>query len=234
MPENSIAAFEHAVLQDYAIELDVRLTDDNVPIVFHDETLKRMTQADGYISNVSSSELKNYKLLTSAQTIPTLSEVLEVINGRVPLVIELKNHDKVGVMESKVNELLSDYKGEFAVTSFNPFSLEYFKNKSPGFLRGLIAMNFSKEEQPSFIKRHMLNKLKYLSNAKPDFLCFRASDLPNRFATKSGLPILAWTVNSNGELEKILPHCNNIIFEKFIPNITKEFGRELFKETQRT
>ena len=224
IPENSLASFECAILRDYPIELDIRLTDDDTLVVFHDETLKRMTQSDGYISNVKASELKNYSLLGTSQTIPTLCETLELIAGRTPVLIELKNFDKVGIMESRLGEILNNYKGDFAIQSFNPHSLEYFATRYPGFLRGLLGMNFTKEEQPSLIKRYMLTRLKYNHLAKPDFIGWRAGDLPSKFVTRANLPVIAYTVRSNAELERVLPHCNNVVFEKFIPQITKEFG----------
>ncbi|MCL2062359.1 MAG: glycerophosphodiester phosphodiesterase [Firmicutes bacterium] len=223
IPENSLAAFENAVLHDYPIELDVRLTDDNEIAVFHDDTLKRMTHSDGYICNVKSADLKNYLLAGSSQTIPTFAQTLETVNGRTPLLIEIKNTGKVGLLESKLCEMLTAYKGDFAVQSFNPYSLEYFKKKSPGVLRGQLACMFTKEEQASWKRRYFLSRLKLNKFSKPDFISYRAVDLPNKYVARTGLPVLAWTVCSHSETETVLPHCDNIIFEKFIPMITKEY-----------
>jgi len=225
IPENSLASFSNAILHGYAIEIDVRMTDDKVAVVFHDETLKRMTNCDGYLSSLKSSELGNYNLLKTDEKIPTLEETLKLVDGQVPLLIELKTFTNVGALEQAVIDVLKGYKGDFAVQSFNPYSVAYFKNKAPGFLRGLIAMNFTKEEQPNFFKRVMLSKMKLNHIAKPDFITFRGSDLPNKYAAKSGLPVIAFTIKSNGELEKVIPHCNNIVFEKFVPQITKEMGQ---------
>ncbi|MCL2796786.1 MAG: glycerophosphodiester phosphodiesterase [Firmicutes bacterium] len=224
IPENSLAAFENAVLHDYAIELDVRLTDDDVPVVFHDETLKRMTGADGYVTNIKSTELDNYRLGESDQTIPTFERTLEFIGGRTPILIEIKNQGKVNKLESKVAELLDAYGGQFAVQSFNPYSLEYFRKKTPGVLRGQLSMMLTKEEQPSLLKRYLLSRLKLNHISKPDFIAYRGEDLPNLYVTKASLPVLAWTIRSNAEMERVAPHCDNIIFEKFIPQITREFG----------
>ena len=224
IPENSLAAFENAVLHDYPIELDVRLTDDDVPVVFHDDTLKRMTGADGYISNILSTDLGNYALLGTDQTIPTLAQTLELINGRTPLLIELKNNGKVNRLESQVADMLASYQGQFAIESFNPYSLEYFKKKAPGILRGQLAMMLTKEEQPSLLKRYLSSRLRLNHISKPDFIAYRGDDLPNLYVTRAGLPVLAWTVRSNAEMERVAPYCDNIIFEKFIPQITKEFG----------
>ena len=224
IPENSLAAFENAVLHDYPIELDVRFTDDSEVVVFHDDTLKRMTNSDGYITNIQSAELHKYKLLETDQTIPTFEKTLELVNGRTPLLIEIKNHGKVGILERKVADMLASYNGQFAVQSFNPYSLEYFKKNAPGILRGQLSMNFTKEEQPSIVKRYLLSRLKQNHVSKPDFIAFRGSDLPNYCVFKTQLPVLAWTVRSNAEMERVAPACDNIIFEKFIPQITKDFG----------
>jgi len=223
MPENSLAAFEHAAACGYAIELDIRLTDDNVPVVFHDDTLKRMTHTDGYVTNIKSTELTQYKLLGTDEAIPTLEQTLELVNGRVPILIELKNHGKTGLMEKKVADMLASYRGQCAVQSFNPYSLEYFKKKAPGILRGQLSMMFTKEEQRSLLKRYLLSRLKLNHISRPDFISYRAEDLPNAFVAKTGLPVIAWTVRSSAELERVAPYCDNIIFEKFVPeNIEDE------------
>jgi glycerophosphoryl diester phosphodiesterase len=222
IPENSLNAFENAILHDYPIELDLRITDDDKLVVFHDESLKRMTDTNGYITNVKSADLKNYKFLGTNQTIPALEEALELISGKVPVLIEIKNACKVGSFEKKLLGVLNQYKGEFAVQSFNPYSLEFFKHKAPGILRGQIAAVFTKEEEHSWLRRFFLSRLKLNKFSKPDFISYRANNLPNPFVTKSGLPVLAWTITSNGELEHVRDLCDNIIFEKFVPQYTAE------------
>ncbi|HIT62490.1 MAG TPA: glycerophosphodiester phosphodiesterase, partial [Candidatus Caccovivens faecavium] len=122
-PENSLSAFEKAVENGYAIELDVQLLADDTVVVFHDESLSRMTGNDGYIKFLNKEDLKVLKLGNSKEHIPTFEEVLKLVNGRTPLLIEIKNQFKVGKLEQKVIALLKDYKGEYAVQSFNPFSL---------------------------------------------------------------------------------------------------------------
>jgi glycerophosphoryl diester phosphodiesterase len=219
MPENSVPAFENAVKNNFAIELDVRLIDDGTVVVFHDDSLTRMTSADGYACNLKLGELENTKLLGTEYSIPTFERVLEAVNGKAPILIETKNVGKIGKLEAKVIDMLSAYGGDIAVQSFNPYSLELFQKIAPLYLRGQLSTFFAKSEL-SFFKRYMLKRLKFNSFSKPDFISYCAEYLPNHFVTKTGLPVLAWTIRSNAEMEKALPACDNIIFERFKPQFT--------------
>lgn len=216
-PENSIAAFENAIKNGYAIELDVRLTDDNEIVVFHDDTLKRMTDTDGYVSNINSSNLNNYFLNKTDETIPTFKQVLDFVAGQVPILIEIKNTSKAGVLEHKLLDMLIEYSGEIAVQSFNPYSLEYFYVNAPDILRGQLSMKFKKEDLSGFLKRFALSRLMMNKISKPHFISYNAEDLPNKHVKKTKLPVLAWTVKSNDEYDELKDKCNNIIFEKFLP-----------------
>ena len=222
LPENSLGAIENAIKKNYPIEIDLRMTDDGDVVVFHDEKLSRMTNKDGYVCNYNLSSLKETYLLkpngkSSEFTIPTFEEVLTLVNGQVPLLIEIKNSAKVGPLESKVIDMLHSYEGEFAVQSFNPYSLEYFKKNAEEILRGQLSCFFCKSDLKGAIKRRALKKLKLNKISKPDFIAYRFSDLPNKYVTKSELPVLAWTIRSNADLESVKEYCDNIIFEKFIP-----------------
>ena len=222
LPENSLGAFDAAAKNGYPIELDVRLTDDGTVVVFHDDALGRMTGKDGYVSKISSSELNECKLLNGEKKpsdfcIPTLKEVLELVDGKVPLLVEIKNTGSVGSLEKKTATLLSEYKGKFAVQSFNPFSVEYFKVNMPDVPRGILSCYFTKDEVKGSIKRNLLKKLKLNKICKPDFVSYCADNLPNKYVTKTKLPVLAWTVRSNEKAEALCTVANNIIFEKFTP-----------------
>ena len=214
-PENSLLAFQKAIDAGYAIEIDVRPIDDGTVVVFHDDNLKRLTDRDGYVCNLSRADLDEITLLSSDQKIPTFKEVLDFVDGRVPLLIEVKNNGRVGSLEQATLDLLEGYKGEFAVQSFNPYSLEYFKKHAPQIARGQLSAFFGKEM--TFIRRYLLSRLKLNKISAPDFISYRHSDLPIKYVSRTKLPVLAWTVRSNSELEKVKPYCNNIIFENFIP-----------------
>ena len=217
-PENSLAAFGKAIEAGFPIEIDVRPIDDGTVVVFHDDKLTRMTDLDGYVCNMTKSDLEKVKLRNSDKRIPTFKEVLEFVDGRTPLLIEIKNDSTVGQLERDTLELLSSYKGEYAVQSFNPYSMEFFKKNAPQIPRGQLSCFFDKKDL-GFFKRFVLKRLKMNKVSSPDFISYNHANLPNKYVTKTKLPTLAWTVRSNAEMEKCLPYCDNIIFENFIPVI---------------
>ena len=219
--ENSISAFKNAVDNGYAIELDVQQIADGTVVVFHDDSLQRLTGQDGYLRNIPTErDLCNYKLEGTEDTIPTFKEVLKVIDGATPLLIEIKNNGKVGALENAVLELLKNYKGEYAIQSFNPYVLAYFKTNAPEITRGQLSGSFKKEKMSWITKvvlRHMtLNK----RVSQPHFISYEAEALPNLHVKKfKHLPLLAWTIRSQEQYHDIIKHCDNIIFENFIPKI---------------
>lgn len=220
-PENSLAAFKNAIDAGYPIEIDIRPVDDGTVVVFHDERLSRMTGNDGYVCNLSNDELNSLRLSGTEEKIPTFEEVLSYVNGQVPLLIEIKNEAKAGALEKSAIEMLKSYKGDFAVQAFNPYSLEYFKHNAPEMIRGQLS-SFYEGSSLSLLKRTVLKKLKMNKVSAPDFVSYHAADLPNKYVTRTNLPVLAWTVRSNTELERVLPHCDNVIFEGFTPVINRE------------
>ncbi|MBO5394590.1 MAG: glycerophosphodiester phosphodiesterase [Clostridia bacterium] len=219
-PENSLAAFANAIDNGYAIEFDVRSIADGTVIVFHDESLSRLTDNDGYVKFLNKADLSLLSLKGSEEKIPTLQEALDFIDGRVPILIEIKNDGKVGDLEKSVLEILKNYTGDYAIQSFNPYVLEYFKKNAPHILRGQLA-GFFKGQKLAFFKKYALKRM--LLNSKisyPDFISYEAARLPNRFVRKyKKLPLLAWTVKSQSEYMKVVKYCDNIIFEGFEPNI---------------
>lgn len=214
-PENTLSAFSQAIEKGYAIELDVRIIDDGNVIVFHDDKLTRLADIDGYASGLKLEDLDQIYILKSEQKIPLLKQVLELVAGRVPLLIEIKNDKKAGVLEQNVIDILKEYNGDFAVQSFNPFSLEYIKKHAPSFIRGQLSCFYNGNKtlpgiQRFVLKRMMLNR----KVSEPHFISYDTENLPNRFVKRyKRLPILAWTVRTNEELMRVKPHCTNIIFE---------------------
>lgn len=219
-PENSLGAFQNAIDNDHPIELDVHLISDGTVVVFHDSTLSRLTGKDGYLKNLTKNDLKNYNLMGTEFTIPTLQEVLELVDGKVPLLIEIKNLDKVGELESATYKLLKDYKGEYAVQSFNPFSMQWFYNNAPDVLRGQLSSYF-KGEKLSFFKKFALKRM--LLNKKishPNFISYDHKNIPNRFVKKyKNLPLIVWVITKQEDYLRVVKHCDNIIFENFEPKI---------------
>ena len=217
--ENSLSSFEKAVQNGYVIELDIQQIADGTIVVFHDSSLSRITGNDGYVKYLLKEDLKSCKLSGTKETIPTFEEALNLINGRTPIIIEIKNSGKPGKLEGKVLDILKTYKGEFAIMSFNPYVLKWFKDNAPEILRGQLSSYF-KGETLGFFKKLVLKKMLLNKIAQPNFIAYNAQNLPNRFVKKyNNLPLLAWTVRSQEEYMKVVKYCDNIIFEAFMPKI---------------
>lgn len=219
LPENSLGAFANAIEHGYPIEIDVQMIADGNIVVFHDYALSRMTGKDGYTKNLTTDELKEYKLAKTEYYIPTLTEVLELVDGQIPLLIEIKNEGKVGELESRVYEILKNYSGEYAVQSFNPYSLEWFKKNAPEVWRGQLSSFFKKQNLP-FFKRFVLKRMFLNKISSPHFISYDARFLPNMYVKRyKKLPLIAWCITSQSDYMKIVKHCDNIIFENFEPKI---------------
>ncbi len=221
-PENSVKAFALAVEKGYGIELDVQLTKDEVPVIFHDYSLKRACKADIKIADLTYEELEQYPLFKSKEKIPTLKEALDVIQGRVPVIIELKipwNPDRIC---SRVSELLNNYCGFYCIESFNPFGLVWYKKHYPFVVRGQLSTDFIREKvegdrfQFFLLKNLLLNFL-----TKPDFIAYHhvyknslSFTLCRKlFHTKP----VAWTIKSQEELDKCKNYYELYIFDSFLP-----------------
>ena len=210
VPENSLAAFEAAIAANHPIELDVQLLADGHLAVFHDRDLKRLTGKKARIADQTLATLKQFRLYDTDQTIPSLAEVLTLVNGQVPLLVEIKNEKKVGPPERTLVKTLESYRGEYAVQSFNPRSLQWFKRHAPHIIRGQLA---SKPQK--FLRSHLL--LTWAST--PHFIAYNVKALPTLPTTLArsyfNLPLLAWTVRSQTECEKAHQHADNYIFDPF-------------------
>ena len=220
IPENSLIAFQKAIDLNYAIELDVHITADNEVIVFHDDTFERMCGLNKRIQQTTLQEIKELRLLQSDNEIPLLSEVFSLVNSRVPILIEVKNKNKVGRFEEIVLNNLKKYKGDIAIQSFNPMSVGWFAKNASEIIRGQLSSNFKGEKMNGFIK--FLLKGMFLNFiSKPNFIAFDVEAMPNKKVEtlrKKGLPILCWTIKTNEDYKKIKEVCDNIIFEGFTPN----------------
>lgn len=216
-PENTVGAFERAIERGYPIETDIQLSADNEVAVFHDSTLDRLTQAKGKVIEKPYNELKKINIQNSGYTIPLFKELLELADGKVPLLIEIKNTCKNDILCHKTLELLKGYKGEFAIQSFNPYIVKYFAVKAPQIVRGQLAA-FDYGKDTSKINAFLLKRMFFNRITKPHFVSYNAVNLPNRFTDKcrkKGIKLLAWTVRSPQEYERIKNHADNIIFEQF-------------------
>ena len=223
-PENSMAAFRHALDKKYAIELDVQVIADQEVIVFHDDNLRRMCGKAGEVDSLFASDLEQcplrVKSTVTEEKIPFLSEVLEMVDGRVPLLIEIKRQPQVkGANDIILNALLG-YEGPFAIQSFDPMVLGWFAKHAPFIVRGQLSSNFSREKLNPIVKYLLRNfRLNFVS--KPHFLAYAIDDMPRSLLSrkrKKGVLVLGWTVGNQASYDRVKSYCDNIIFEGFFPD----------------
>lgn len=206
IPENSLKSFEMAIFHGYTIELDLHILKDGTIIVFHDDNLKRMTGINKNLRDVTYDEIKNLKLQNTDCHIPLFKEVLHLVNGAVPLLIELKTDVSVGRLEKKAMELIRDYNGKYAIQSFRPASIYWFRMHYPDVVRGLLSSDSS--------KKNIFNKILNFFIC-PDFLSYDISVLPNELVEdfRKNHLVLGWTIRNNSDLEKAENYCDNFICE---------------------
>ena len=209
--ENSRGAFEAAIAAGHGIELDVRVTRDAHAFVFHDADLDRLTDAAGRFDRHASTELERIVLKGTDETIPSLPEILKLIGGRVPLLIEVKAPDeKVAPICLAVFHALEGYRGAVGVMSFNPEVGRWFSVHASRVTRGLVVTEAGKR------RRGRLKRRLALWRSKPDFLAYDVRDLPSRFAARArarGIPVFAWTCRSAEDEERARLHADQIIHE---------------------
>lgn len=222
-PENSMKAFRKAVNAGYGIELDVQLTKDRVPVVFHDETLKRACGAAGKVRDYTYEELQQFVLFQSGERIPKFSDFLNLVDGKVPLIIEIKVYEKAEAVCRLADELIRAYRGVYCIESFHPLAVKWYKDHRPEVVRGQLSSNFNKpgktESPPMLLVHYLL--LNFLG--RPDFIaydCRFKKNLSRILCRKmySALSV-AWTVKSQKELDECRKDFDLFIFEGFIPNM---------------
>ncbi len=221
-PENSLKAFELAVRSGFGIELDVQLTRDKRVVVFHDYTLERMCGVKARVCDLTLAELKTLRLKGSDETVPTLVETLRVVDGKVPLLIELKGESRDTSLCPRVARILDNYTGAFCIESFNPALLSWFKSYRPRYARGQLVTNLVKSKKEgskllNFALTHLL--LNFLS--RPDFVAVDKAHQKN-----IGFKICAaifradafvWTVREPKEFIDAHRSGKYTIFEKIRP-----------------
>ncbi len=221
-PENSMLAFCKAVEAGYGIELDVQLTKDKVPVVFHDFTLKRVCGVEGKVKDFTYEELQQFHLCKSNETIPRFEDVLKIVDGKVPLIVEHKIEGTDIAVCPIVDALLRDYKGLYCMESFNPLGVYWYRKNHKEVVRGQLSQDFSKgEEQYRGPLYFALKHLLFNFLAKPDFIAFhhKHHKCVSRKICCSvyGNMSACWTIKSQEEFDEALNHFKIIIFDSFIP-----------------
>lgn len=210
--ENTIPAFFLSIEKGYTIELDVHIIKDGTIVVFHDDTLKRAAGIGKRLKEFTYDELKKITIFETKETIPTLKEVLKLVNGRVGIIIELKYDNSIGLLAKELTKLLEKYPGEFALQSFHPLSAYWFKKNKPEWIRGQIVSDFIGKKQNK-IEQMGLKILLNNPFTDLDFVSCQLLLLPNKIIQdiKKEKIVLGWTVKNKEE--KYKPYCDNMIYD---------------------
>ena len=213
VPENSIAAFAGAVDRGMGIECDIQRSRDGVAMLVHDWELDRLTAVSGPLADHSAEELAQISFLDSEHKLARLEDLLELVDGKVPLLIEIKSRRRYDVEKScaAVRDALADYDGPCAVMSFDPRVSRWYRRNAPAIVQGLVM----REDEHGHTQTPMSRRMA-LAIARPEFLAYHVAALPNPMVAglrEAGLPVLTWTVNSLELLERASHHADAPIAE---------------------
>ena len=226
-PENSMPAFRKAVEKGYGIELDVQLSSDGVPVIFHDLDLARACGVQGLVRERTYEELQTLRLFGSEEKMPALKDFLEMVDGRVPLIVEFKSEDSDLTLCRVIAPMLRAYKGAYCIESFNPLVLLWYRIHQPKVMRGQLSDGFI-----HIPKYRALNKApitipvqflipNFLS--KPDFIAYNhmyEGNISRRICRNLyKAKAAAWTIKSQSELEEAKKSFDVFIFDSFIPKL---------------
>lgn len=224
-PENSLKAFQKAVDAGFGMEMDVQITKDGIPVIFHDFTLERMCGAKGKISDYLYDELKQFTLGKSEETIPTLKEVLDMVQGREPLIIEIKVEHMDLTVCKKANDVLLEYPGRYCIESFHPLAVRWYRRNRKDIVRGQLSGALTQENEGSFLMYFLAEHLMMNFLGRPDFIAYDRKKEKN-FSRRicRGLfanTAVAWTIKSQEELEQAGKQFDLFIFDSFLPDLEK-------------
>lgn len=224
-PENSRAAIQAAIDAGYGIEIDLQLSRDGVPMVFHDETLDRLTASIGWVHDHDAAELAAIPLLGGSEGIPTLKQVLDLVAGQVPLLIELKDQTLTmgqtnARLETATAAALNGYRGPVAVMSFNPHCIAHMARLAPDVPRGLTTSSYDPADWAPLPETDCLRlrgipdydatECSFISHEAADLARPRVAELKDR-----GAAILCWTIRSPKAEAAARMIAQNITFEHY-------------------
>jgi glycerophosphoryl diester phosphodiesterase len=221
--ENTESAFSAAMKHDYAIECDLQITKDGEAVVFHDDDVDRLLDAKGRVKNHNVRELKALKFKSSQDRVQTLAELLEQINGRCTLVIELKSHwDHDETLTLRALEILKNYTGPYALMSFDPEMVACIAERSPQTLRGITADRVvdSYYQPLSLARRIAMRNFEHLPQTKPHFISYDFKALPFSPVTEirnAGYPVITWTIESEEQAAIARRYSDQITFQGYRP-----------------
>ena len=220
-PENSMAAFQKAVEAGFGIELDIQLSKDDIPVVFHDYTLKRICGTEGRVSDYTFEELQQFRLCGSEQRIPRFADVLELVDGRVPLIVELKIEHLDVKLCPIADGLLQAYHGTYCVESFNPLGIWWYRKNHDNVVRGQLSDAFLREGEYRGVLYWVLQNLLLNFLSKPDFVAYNhlyPGILSRRLChSLYRNTAAAWTIKSQEQLAMARKNFDIYIFDSFMP-----------------
>lgn len=221
-PENSMKAFSMAVDAGYGIELDVQLTKDKIPVVFHDFTLNRVCGVPGKVAEYTYEELQNLSLCSSGEKIPSFEDFLKLVQGRVPLIVELKIEWMDYSVCSAADKLLSNYSGVYCIESFHPLALLWYRRHRNGVMRGQLSDAFLREADKRGLLYFLLQHMLFNFVTKPDFIAYNHKyyrSLSRQICHKVYRSLtVAWTIRNQQELDAGAKEFDLFIFEGFLPD----------------
>ena len=223
--ENSTTAARAAMSRNYAIECDVQLTADLEAVVFHDFTLDRLTHESGPVEDLRADRLGGVALLGSADRIPLLSAFLATVDGRVPLVCEIKSRFEGDLrLADRVADLAAAYQGPLALKSFDPQVIAHLRSHSWAGPLGIVAEAAYDDPEWSGLAPQLkrdLSHFLHFGETRPDFLSYHVGDLPNAVPylcrTAIGIPVMAWTVRTPEQRQRAATWADQMVFEGFVP-----------------
>ncbi len=223
--ENSTTAALAAVQHNFSIECDVQITRDGEAVVFHDFALERLTNGHGLVCDHKASALAQIEMKKTSDRIPTLEEFLQLVAGRVPVIVEIKSEHKGDMrLTHRVIALVKNTSKAVALKSFDPQIVSELRRLAPEIPRGIIAMN--SYEYPEFVhlaasEKHAMANLLHYPEMQPDFISWNVKDLPSAapFLCRNalGLPLMTWTVRSEADRKMAATYADQAVFEGFIP-----------------
>lgn len=222
IPENSLTAFLSAVENNYGIELDVHITKDKIPVVFHDYSLLRMCGVNKDIEDLTFEELNKLTLHKTKERIPTLESVLDLVKGKVPLIVEFKSNGQNISVCKYAQPFLEKYQGTYCIESFNPLVLLWYKRNYPSIIRGQLSSKLLEDNKEGNKRLNfLLENMLFNFITQPDFIAF-SHEYPQMLSFKIcrnlfKTPTFAWTVRSNEELIEARKYFDSFIFEDFKP-----------------
>ena len=223
--ENTPSAFKAAIAANYSIETDLQLTADGEAMVHHDFALGRLTLGSRQIAAMTAAGLKDVPFTATSDRMITLAELCELVAGRVPLLIEIKTRfDGAHPLVARAAQVLADYKGAFALQSFDPEALVALRELAPTMPRGIVAERHLDDPEYNALTPGQKRSLAFLLHAprsRPQFVAYRIDDLPSPGPSIArrllGLPLLGWTVRTPEQRARAERMTDQMIFEGFRP-----------------